>query len=211
MRRSLREENAAATRAAILAAARQLFTAKGYDRASIDDIAAAAQVTSGALYHHFQSKREIMRAVFELLDQELVDRVNGASRGARGAAEIMRQSLETLFDAYVEDDFRALVFQQSMRVLGWEEWRAIDQRLSIDTAVSFSERLRRERPIAKFNDRLLASFLLAVTNEAGLQISLNPQDRSLRQESEQIIEAFLRGLELSPQQQQRHRPARKTR
>ncbi len=211
MRRSLREENAAATRAAILAAARQLFTAKGYDRASIDDIAAAAQVTSGALYHHFQSKREIMRAVFELLDQELVDRVNGASRGARGAAEIMRQSLETLFDAYVEDDFRALVFQQSMRVLGWEEWRAIDQRLSIDTAVSFIERLRRERPIAKFNDRLLASFLLAVTNEAGLQISLNPQDRSLRQESEQIIEAFLRGLDLSPQQQPRHRPARKTR
>lgn len=63
--KTLREEHAQATRDAILLAARKLFTSKSYDASSIDEIAAAARVTSGALYHHFRNKRQIMRAVFE--------------------------------------------------------------------------------------------------------------------------------------------------
>ncbi len=56
-----------------------MFTSKGYDASSIDEIAAAARVTSGALYHHFRNKREIMRAVFETMDAELVRRVSMAA------------------------------------------------------------------------------------------------------------------------------------
>src|SRR5262249_39962413 len=124
--KSLREEHAQATREAILSAARKLFTAKGYDTSSIDEIAGASRVTSGALYHHFRSKREIMRAVFEMLENELKERVSEAAKDAKSATEAMRLTLRALFEACLEDDIRSIVFEQAPRVLGLEEWRTLD-------------------------------------------------------------------------------------
>jgi TetR/AcrR family transcriptional regulator, cholesterol catabolism regulator len=44
----------------ILHAAAQLFRERGYDAASMNDLAAALNLSKGALYHHFQSKDEIL-------------------------------------------------------------------------------------------------------------------------------------------------------
>ncbi len=51
------------TRERIIAAATQLFLRKGYFGTSIADLAAAVDVTKGALYHHFESKEAIFSAV----------------------------------------------------------------------------------------------------------------------------------------------------
>lgn len=192
--KSLREEHAQATRAAILDAARRLFTTKGYDSSSIDEIAAAARVTSGALYHHFRGKREIMRAVFETLEAELKDRVTAAGEGAKAPSEAMRQALRALFDACLEDDIRAIVFEQAPRVLGWEEWRRIDAEYAMDLIRGLLSGLRRERRIGKYDDSVVAVLLLAAISEAGLQIALNKNSTKLRRECERVLEAFLSGL-----------------
>src|SRR5438309_11391733 len=62
------------TRSALLTAARELFAERGFADTGRDDIAARAGVTSGALYHHFESKTAVAAAVVEALDAELVDR-----------------------------------------------------------------------------------------------------------------------------------------
>jgi AcrR family transcriptional regulator len=192
--KSLREEHAQGTRDSILGAARRLFTSKGYDASSVDEIAAAARVTSGALYHHFRGKREIMRAVFEALEAELKKRVAGAAQGAKSASEALRRSLRALFDACLEDDIRSIVFEQAPRVLGWEEWRKIDAEYAIDLMLDLFSALREERKLAKCNDHLLALLFLAAVTEAGLQIALNRNNGHLRRECERILEAFLSGL-----------------
>ncbi|HEX8075157.1 MAG TPA: helix-turn-helix domain-containing protein [Thermoleophilaceae bacterium] len=63
--RRTQQERSEATTAELLAAARELFAADGYAATSLDAIAAAAGVTKGALYHHFDSKRDVFRAVYE--------------------------------------------------------------------------------------------------------------------------------------------------
>ena len=192
--KSLRQEHAQATREAIIAAARKMFTSKGYDASSMDEIAAAARVTSGALYHHFRNKREIMRAVFETMDAELVRRVRTAAQGAKDADEEMRRRIRTLLDLCLEEDIRSIVYQQAPRVLGWEEYRAADEGYAIGGLVNLLSRLRKERKIAKYDDNLLAMLLLAVLNEAGFQIAANRNDAKLRDRCERILEAFLSGL-----------------
>jgi AcrR family transcriptional regulator len=51
----LRSQHAEATRRAVLDAARSAFGKKGYAQTSVEEIADAARVTKGAVYHHFAS------------------------------------------------------------------------------------------------------------------------------------------------------------
>jgi AcrR family transcriptional regulator len=192
--KSLREEHAQATREAILAAARKLFTVEGYDSSAIDEIAAAARVTSGALYHHFRNKREIMRAVFQALEAELKARVTAAGGGVKSPTEAMRRSLHALFDACLEDDIRSIVFEQAPRVLGWEEWRKIDAEYATGLLLDLLSGLRQERKLGTYDDKVVASLFLAALAEAGLQIARNRNDQRLRRQCEKTLEAFLRGL-----------------
>jgi len=58
-------ERAQQTRAQLLEAAARVFAAKGFERASMDDVAKAAGFTKGALYAHFSSKFELTVALTE--------------------------------------------------------------------------------------------------------------------------------------------------
>ena len=62
--RRTQAERTEATTAALVDAARELFARDGYDATSLDAVAARAKVTKGAVYHHFEGKRQLFEAVF---------------------------------------------------------------------------------------------------------------------------------------------------
>ena len=70
-----REAQGDATRLALIAAARELFGERGYAATSLDDVAAQAGVTKGALYHHFGSKSSLFQEIYEQVMHEVSDRV----------------------------------------------------------------------------------------------------------------------------------------
>ena len=72
--RSRRAQHTAETLAALVRAARNQFARKGFENASLQEIATAARVTTGAIYHHFEDKKGLFIAVAEQIEQEL-DRI----------------------------------------------------------------------------------------------------------------------------------------
>jgi AcrR family transcriptional regulator len=76
-------ERAAATRAALLAAARDVFTSVGYAQAGVTGIVAAAGASVGSLYHHFTGKADLYLTLFEEFHAGLTERTRGAVRQAR--------------------------------------------------------------------------------------------------------------------------------
>lgn len=66
------------TRARILDAARKCFAEQGYDKTTNKDIALEANITTGAIYHYFDSKQELFHAVTDEVQQTFLDAFGSA-------------------------------------------------------------------------------------------------------------------------------------
>ena len=61
------------TRAALIASARHVFATRGFEGASLDEIADAAGYTRGAIYRHFANKEDLLFAVSDAINTEVLD------------------------------------------------------------------------------------------------------------------------------------------
>jgi AcrR family transcriptional regulator len=75
-------ERGAATRTALLMAAREIFLTEGYAQAGVTEIVTRAGASVGSLYHHFSGKAELYLALFEELHNDQARRTRHAVRGA---------------------------------------------------------------------------------------------------------------------------------
>ena len=67
------------TRAKLIAAGIQQFSQYNYDEVDVDSVAAEAGVTTGSLYHHFQSKKAFYGVLRDDMTRRILDRMEAAS------------------------------------------------------------------------------------------------------------------------------------
>jgi AcrR family transcriptional regulator len=89
-------------KARLVEAAIHEFETAGYEAANVTELAAKANVTTGSLYHHFDSKLGLYLVVREEMERRVTDRMAGAvaAAGGRGRAAA-RAALLVAFDAAV--------------------------------------------------------------------------------------------------------------
>jgi AcrR family transcriptional regulator len=83
-------EAAVDSRQEILRMAARLFQQRGYDATSMNDVAAALKLSKGGLYHHFQSKDEILYEIMNHAMEITEERVLNPVRGIADAEERLR-------------------------------------------------------------------------------------------------------------------------
>jgi AcrR family transcriptional regulator len=119
-------ERRAATTEAILKAGRRLFGELGFAATTIDDIAEAAQVAKGAVYHHFATKEAVFAAVFEAVSRDLVADIDRAVRTEKDVLAAMVAGTQHYFAACAKAPTCQIIQRDGPAVLGWERWREID-------------------------------------------------------------------------------------
>lgn len=194
MTRSLREEHSDATRRALLRSARRLFADPGYSATTVEDVARKARVTTGALYHHFKSKRRLMQAVFEEIESELVGTVAKAASTKRSPMEQTRAAIGAFLDACGEQTMRRIAFEEAPAALGWETYREIDERYALGVVQAALAGLREAKLLRRFDLDLLARILLAALVEAGIALARAPDTVVARNNAQRIFDAILEGL-----------------
>jgi AcrR family transcriptional regulator len=107
------------TRAALIAAARRLFAERGYAEVGTEEIVREAGVTRGALYHHFDGKRELMRAVYEQLEEELSRQFAESVTPGAEPLQVLREGAETFLDQCLEREVQQIALLDAPAVLGW--------------------------------------------------------------------------------------------
>jgi AcrR family transcriptional regulator len=127
VKRKTQAERTAATREALIAAARKLFTERGYEEVGTEEIVRAAGVTRGALYHHFGDKASLLEATYERIEAESTERVARVVLGSdlHSPLAAMRAGVEAFLDECAQPELRQVALHDAPAVLGWERWREI--------------------------------------------------------------------------------------
>lgn len=120
--KGLRAVHVQDTRRALLAKARELFAAKGFQATRTEEIVQGAGLTRGALYHHFRDKEDLFRAVFEEVESEVIESLLRRSGDRRANAwALFRANSEVYLDAAsTNESYRQIVLIDGPAVLGWK-------------------------------------------------------------------------------------------
>ena len=119
-------ERRAATTEAIMTAARRLFGSRGFAATTMDEIAEAARIAKGAVYHHFKTKEAVFEAVFDQVSRDLVVEIDSAARAEKDVLAAMVAGTEHYFAATAKGPIGRIILRDGPAVLGWERWREID-------------------------------------------------------------------------------------
>jgi Transcriptional regulator len=189
-----RETEARATRDALIEAALQLFTERGYAEVGTEEIVARAKVTRGALYHHFEDKRDLFRAVFERVEGDLMQRIGAKMGSADNPWDLMITGMRSFLDACEEPAVKQISLTDAPAVLGWKEWREIDNRHGLGltrAALEGAVTAGVLRPIAV---EPMAHLLVAALSEAAFVIAHAKHPRKARAEVEEALLQLVEGL-----------------
>jgi AcrR family transcriptional regulator len=191
VRRAMAED----TRQRVVDTARRLFSEKGYFATSTTEIVEAAGVgTRGALYHHFESKQALFRAVFEAVEVDLGDRV-AVALSATSWFERLRQALSAFLDAAVEEsDVRRILLIDGPAVLGWELWREIEARYGLGAIRHMLDEGAKEGSLVVADSEAMCHLLLSVVDEAALYIAHAANPKQARRGAGGSLDALLAGL-----------------
>lgn len=155
--------------AQILGAAKKVFLAKGYDKASVREIALEAEFTTGAIYVYFKGKGELYGWI---LDEILDIQLNYLKKASQVEAPIL-EKLEALAMAYMKfaidfpDEFKLLAIHFKKLDLPEELMKRLDDKFSKCLALvsnAFAEGIQ-QGCFPGDLDKNKAAFLLYLTTE----------------------------------------------
>ena len=189
-------ERSTATRARLVKAARELFARRPYSEVATEEIVRRARVTRGALYHHFADKRDLFRAVHSQMEAEVVERIGRqlAASSAADPIEGLRTGIRTYLDACADPSFARITLIDAPAVLGWAEWRRIDEEYALRLIVlglsgAMDAGALRRQPVG-----VLSKLLLGTMGEAGLVVANSDDPAATRAEVEGALLAWLEAL-----------------
>ncbi|WEZ81850.1 helix-turn-helix domain containing protein [Rhizobium sp. 32-5/1] len=189
MRRS-NSERSENMRAALIEAGRRLFVENGYAETGTPDIVAAAGVTRGALYHHFEDKKALFAAVVADEARRTAAQIEAASEKSGNARDALLDGTRAYFDAMAVPGRTRLLLLNAPAVLGAELAGQVDRErsemsLKMGLAAVFAENAVNADLLEVFTTLVSAAFdRAALAIEAG----------GVRADYEKAIAALIDGI-----------------
>ncbi len=192
-------ERAAATRAALIDAARILFAEAGYHATGTPEIVARAAVTRGALYHHFADKAGLFAEVFSLVAGELVELSNSSVSASGDLWSKISDAFRFYLQLVASDrQYARIVLIDGPAVLGWVRWRTLQSEFVATGIADALQLLMDQGMVAPQPVRPLANLIQAALNDAALAIANSASPDDTNREVSRAFQSLLSGLRTGP-------------
>lgn len=196
IKRRTQEERSAATREALIAAARKLWGLRGYAEVGTPEIATEAGVTRGAMYHQFTDKAALFRDVVEAVELDVMTRMGTvvATSGATTPADLIRAAVDAWLEVSGDPEVRQLILLDAPAVLGWAAFRDVAQRYSLGMTEQLISEAIKAGELPQLPVRPLATVLIGALDEAAMAIATADDQERARQEVGQVLHRIIDGL-----------------
>jgi AcrR family transcriptional regulator len=192
---SIKAAQTEATRAKLLAAARELFGARGYAAVGTEEVVRAAGVTRGALYHQFADKQALFRALVEQVEQEVI--ASSARRMAEHADDMLaafKAGCRGWLEACAEPQVERILLLDAPAVLGLELWREIGEQHGLGVVKASLEHGMSTGALRPAPVDPLAHVIIGALDEAALYVArAGDRDRALA-ETADIVDRLIDSL-----------------
>jgi AcrR family transcriptional regulator len=191
--RRTQAERTEATTTALVDAARELFAGDGYEATSLDAVASRAGVTKGAVYHHFEGKRQLFEAVFA----REVERIAGPLAQAYGRKKdpwaAFAAGCRAFLDECLDPGLQRIVLLDASAAIGWEQIRQLESPLLEMMEFGISRAAEAGR-IARRRPGPLAHFLYGALCETAMIVARADDQKAAHREAVGEIGRVLDGL-----------------
>jgi len=170
--RRTQADRSASTRAALIEAGRRLFAEHGFAGVGTEAIVAEAQVSRGALYHHYADKTALFDDVFQVVERDAAQRLaeSAAGNGDDDARTVMKRALDEWFEACDDPEVYRILLIDAPSVLGWSRFRELCLHHVLGLIESLLEVGMAAGKFTRQPVRPLAHVLIAAADEAALYI-----------------------------------------
>lgn len=194
--RRTQAERSGATREALIEAGRALFAERGYAAVGTEEIVRAAGVSRGALYHHFDGKRDLFEAVYERVEVELAEKIAAGAleSGAAAPLDAMRAGAEMFLQACTKPEAQRIVLLDGPSVLGWDRWREIAAEHGLGLIEATLQAAIEAGAISEQPVRPLAHVLMGALDEAAMLVARAEDPEQMRAEVARTLDSLLAGL-----------------
>jgi len=178
----------------VLAAARAAFGRNGYAQTSLDEIAAAARVTKGAVYHHFAGKKALFRAVYSEVEAEAVARTAAAAAANVSGSPIDQivAGVNSYLDVALDEEVQQITLIDGPTVLGLEPEGPADEQPGHLALRSFIASAIGDGQITDLDPAILAHLVGGLSLLGGLLIARAGDPDATRATVGQALDTMLR-------------------
>lgn len=116
------------TKAALKAAARELFLERGFNDTGTPEIVKRANVTRGALYHHFADKKALFEEIIEDECAAVTAQIDKRSMDELTALDALKQGADAFIEAMASEGRTKLILIEAPNILGRDKLLDIEER-----------------------------------------------------------------------------------
>ena len=178
----------------MLAAARASFGRKGYAQSSLEEIAAAARVTKGAVYHHFAGKKALFRAVYSEVEAEAQARTAEAIVLEGAPIDQIVAGVLAYLNVAMDEEVQRITLIDGPTVLGLEPEGPAEQHPGHLALRSFIASAIGRGEIVDLDPNVLAHLVGGLSLLGGLLIARAGDPDAARATLGQALEPMLRAL-----------------
>ncbi|MFD0586584.1 TetR/AcrR family transcriptional regulator [Paenibacillus sp. GCM10027627] len=191
MRRT--KEDANETLRRLMLVAKRHFADNGYGHASLEAIAAEAEVTRGALYHHFRNKQGLFHAVLDAVQQEVGQCVEEEAAKSDDLTEQLLLGSRAFLAAAVEPGRKRILLIEGPAVLGWEAWRMLDEQNSMRHLREQLQAMKEKGVLGDVSLEAMAHFISGALNESALRMAELTEPEAAMEETMVLLGKLVHG------------------
>lgn len=194
VKKRTKAEQSAKTRALFIGVARQLFASQTYANTSTEQILSGTNLTKGALYHQFADKADLLRAVCEQIQQEIVKDINKAIEKSVDSFDALIIGCDAFLEAVAKPDIQQILLIDAPAVLGWEEWNRLDREYGFGLLLERVKQAIEDRCLKSQSYEAVAVVLNGAINEGVLWAARSENPVGKLAEVRSALHEILQGL-----------------